>query len=164
MLDPSSLPIIARTPAVLRALLEGLPSAAIEARAEGGWCALDTVAHLVDRQPSQHARIELLLTEDHPTILDEDEQAGLDASGLRARPLEDVLALLASTQAMHIERYERLTEAELARAGTHSVAGEVSIADLLNHRAHHDLVHTQQIAAQLALAPDATRGNMAMFT
>jgi hypothetical protein len=162
-LHEATLGIIARTPSVARSLLEDAPPATLAAPDEGGWSALTVVAHLVDRQPSQHQRIELMLSEDDPVILDEDEQAGLEASGLLDRPLGALLELLASRQATHVARYERLTASELARGGRHSVAGPITIADLLNHRAYHDLVHVQQIASLLAAGPDATRGAMGMF-
>jgi len=162
-LHEATLGIIARTPSVLHAMLVDVPSSTLEAPDEGGWSALTVVAHLVDRQPSQHARIELMLAEDDPVILDEDEQAGLEASGLLERPIEALLELLASRQSTHVARYERLTASELARGGRHSVAGPITIAELLNHRAYHDLVHTQQVASMLAAGPDASRGAMGMF-
>ena len=162
-LDEATLGIIARTPSVVRALVQGAPASTLEAPDAGDWSALTVVAHLVDRQPSQHARVELILAEDDPVILDEDEQTGLEASGLLDRSIEALLELLASRQATHVARYERLTASELARGGRHSVAGPITVADLLNHRAYHDLVHVQQIASMLAAGPDAARGAMGRF-
>jgi len=163
VLHEATLGIIARTPAVIRALLQDVPASTLEAPDAGGWSALTVVAHLVDRQPTQHARVELMLAQDDPVILDEDEQAGLEASGLLERPLGALFELLASRQTTHVARYDRLTTSELARRGRHSVAGAITIADLLNHRAYHDLVHVQQIASMLAAGPDASRGAMGIF-
>lgn len=162
-LHEATLGIIARTPAVVRTLVVGLPASTLEAPDAGAWSALTVVAHVVDRQPSQQARIELMLAQDDPLILAEDEQAGLEASGLLDRPLEALLELPASRQATHVAGYERLTAAELVRGGRHRVAGQITVADLLNHRAYHDLVHVQQIASMLTAGPDASRGAMGMF-
>lgn len=47
--DPAeALPLLARTPAVLRALLDGLPEAwAVATEGPGTWSAFDIVGHLI---------------------------------------------------------------------------------------------------------------------
>ena len=56
-----------------------------------------------------------------------------------------------------------LTAADLARTGRHSAAGPITMAEMLNHVAYHDLLHVQQIAATLARVPNAGRGAFGMF-
>ncbi|RJQ10338.1 MAG: hypothetical protein C4558_04875 [Dehalococcoidia bacterium] len=162
-LEPGTLEVIASTPAVLRALTAGLPDAIIEARDGDNWSARDIVAHLLDRWPSQRARVRLMLAEVNPIILDEDEVAGLEASGLRQRPLAWLLDEFERARAAEAAAFRALSAADLARTGQHSVAGPITIAELLNHVAYHDLLHVQQIAGTLALVPNAGRGGFGVF-
>lgn len=162
-LEPGTLEVIARTPAVLRALTGGLPEAIVETRDGDGWSARDIVAHLLDRWPSQCGRVRLMLAEVDPVILDEDEIAGLKASGLAQRPLPWLLDEIERTRAAEADTFRTLTTADLARTGRHSAAGPITMAEMLNHVAYHDLVHIQQIAATLARVPNAGRGAFGMF-
>lgn len=162
-LEPGTLEVIASTPAVLRALTATMPEAIIEARDGDGWSARDIVAHLLDRWPSQCGRVRLMLAEVHPTILDEDEVAGLAASGLRQRPLAWLLDEFGRARAAEAGTFLGLTAADLARTGRHSAAGPITMAEMLNHVAYHDLLHVQQIAATLARVPNAGRGAFGMF-
>jgi hypothetical protein len=163
VLDSATLAIIARTPSVVRAMVGGLPVAALEARDAGGWNAADVIAHLVDRQPAQHDRVQRMLAKNEPAIENEDEEASLSASGLRDESIDALLERMAATQESHVADYERLGPTELERSGMHSEVGRITVADILNHRAYHDLVHIQQIAAQISAGPDAAQGAMGQF-
>lgn len=162
-LEPGTLEVIASTPTVLRALTATLPEAIVEACEDDGWSARDVVAHLLDRWPSQRDRVEKMLAEANPVILDEDEVAGLEGSGLRQRPLAWLLGEFERTRAAEADAFRGLTTSDLARTGQHSVAGPITVAELLNHVAYHDLLHVQQIAATLARVPNAGRGAFGVF-
>ncbi len=162
-LEPGTLEVIASTPSVLRALTATLPEFATDERDGEAWSARDVVAHLLDRWPSQRDRVQKMLAEAHPTILDEDEVAGLEASGLRQRPLVWLLDEFERVRAAEAATFRALSVVDLARTGQHSAAGPITVAELLNHVAYHDLLHVQQIAATLALVPNAGRGGFGMF-
>lgn len=162
-LEPGTFEVIAGTASVLRALTASLPEVMVDAREGEGWSARDIVAHLLDRWPSQRGRVRLMLTEAHPTLHDEDEVAGLEASGLRQRPLAWLLDEFERARAAEEATLRALTASDLARPGQHSVAGPITIAELLNHVAYHDLLHVQQIAGTLARVPNAGRGAFGMF-
>ena len=44
-----------------------------------------------------------------------------------------------------------------------AVAGEISLADLVHHRAYHDTLHIAQVATMLQDRLDPLRGNMQAF-
>ncbi len=155
--------LLTATPAVLAALLAGLPPAAVERQDAGGWSPRDLVAHLADRGRIQRARVERLIAAPGATIEDSDEHATLAASGLRSRPLAELLATLARERAADVQRYAALSPERLEHTGVHSVAGAITAAQLINQAAYHDLQHVRQIAATLAALPDAGRGPFAMF-
>jgi hypothetical protein len=162
-LEAGTLEILAATPRVLRALLTAMPPAVLDAPDPGGWSARDVVAHLVDRGRIQRARVERLLEHAGATIDDRDEHESLEASGLRPLPLEELLGLFERERAADFARYSSLRAHHEAVRGTHSVAGEISVANLVNQAAYHDAIHIAQIANALAAAPAAGRGAFAMF-
>ncbi|MSQ36311.1 MAG: DinB family protein [Dehalococcoidia bacterium] len=162
-LEVGTIELLTATLAVLAALLAGLPSAAVEMRDAGGWSPRDLVAHLTDRGRIQRARVERLIAAPGATIEDSDEHATLAASGLRSRPLAELLATFARERAVDVQRYATLSPERLADAGVHSAAGAITAAQLIHQAAYHDLQHVRQIAATLAVLPDAGRGPFAMF-
>jgi hypothetical protein len=56
-----------------------------------------------------------------------------------------------------------LTPAQLARTGRHSTAGSLTAAEIINHKAWHDLLHIGQICRMLSVPLDAGSGAMRKF-
>ncbi|MDA0271072.1 MAG: DinB family protein [Chloroflexi bacterium] len=163
-LTPVTLDILAGTPSALRGMLGGLSEAgANDLRDAGGWSVRDCVAHLLDRAPMQRRRVEAMLGEQHPTLMNEDETASLEASGYRLLPLAILLDRFEALRVVDVQRYRGLTAADFARTGEHSVAGPTTVAEMLNHIAYHDLDHLRQAAATLAGAAHEGRGAMQIF-
>jgi hypothetical protein len=162
-LESGTIEILTATPAVVRALLAGLPSALVDAPDAGGWSARDLVAHLVDRGRIQRERVERLINENGAAIEDSDEHVTLEASGLRPWKLAALLDAFEGARADDVARYAALTPADLASPGLHSVAGEITVANLINQAAYHDTQHLGQIASLLGSAPAAGRGRMGVF-
>lgn len=162
-LEAGTIEILAATPAVVRALLAELPAALVDTPDAGGWSARGFVAHLVDRGRIQRARVERLIEQPGARIEDSDEHATLEASGLRPWVLAALLDELERGRADDVARYAALSPADLASGGVHSVAGEITVANLINQAAYHDTQHIGQVAAVLGPAPAAGRGRMGVF-
>ncbi|MDP9237640.1 MAG: DinB family protein [Chloroflexota bacterium] len=163
-LHPAALDILAATPGVLRSMLAGTPDALLSTPGAEGWSPKDVVAHLLSIAPrSSLERVRLMLESDTPPIPNVDEEAILAASGMRSWPLARLL------DAFDVERGERtavlsrLTDEQFRRCGQHSVAGLISVADVINHVAYHDLLHIAQVAHLLAAPIEERRGAMRMF-
>jgi hypothetical protein len=156
--------LLERTPQVLRALLAGLPSAVVEAPGAEGWSPKDVVAHLASIQRAANIqRVAMMLEADDPLIPGIDEEQVLEASGLRQRPLADLLDRFERDRTDGVALLRRLTPGDLARTGRHSVVGALRIADIVHHIAYHDLLHVGQIAALLAAPVEQRRGAMRIF-
>ena len=159
----AALRILESTPAVMRALIASVPEAIVTRAGVEGWSARDALAHLVANEAVASERHARIAAEDMPLIANVEEQAALDASGLRRW---DVIALLAE-----FDRRRRLATIHLrqqhldalARRGQHEVAGAVSALDLLHQRAWHDLDHLRQVAMLLAEPLDEHRGALRVF-
>jgi uncharacterized damage-inducible protein DinB len=159
----ATLATIAGTPSALRALVGGLPPEALEAEDAGGWSVRQVLAHLLDSCGRQRGRVVAMLDEDFPTLQNIDEMESLQASGYLERPAGSLLLDLERERREDVARYRALTAAQLARRGRHTAAGEMSVAEMLNHAAYHDLLHLRQAAGILARLAHEGRGPMQVF-
>ncbi len=142
-----------RTPAVLRAQLEGLPDAWLDAR-EGPdtFSVRDVLGHLVDGEDVDWIpRMEILLEhgESRPfTPFDRfafRERFGTLGGG-------ELLDAFAARRAASLARLDGfgLAPADLSRTGTHPEFGRVTLGQLLATWVAHDFSHLSQIARVLA--------------
>lgn len=166
-LTPVTLPTLRATPSVVRTVVEGVPEAvrqatpATEANA-GDWSIATVVAHLIDGHRRQVGRIRSMVEQDRPVLQNVDEWESMQASGLLGRPTEELLATFEQLRLEDVPWYAGLTEEQLGRTGMHSVGGEVTVANILNHAAYHDAQHLGQIARLIEVAAHAGRGHMSL--
>jgi hypothetical protein len=145
--------VLARTPAVLDALLRGLPEGWTNAH-EGGetWSPFDVVGHLIHCERADWIlRARIILEHGESRTFDpfdrfaqfkESEGKTLDGmldefAALRAGCLRDLAS-------MH------LTDADLDRRGRHPAFGEVTLGQLLATWTAHDCGHISQIVRVMA--------------
>ncbi len=91
--------------------------------ADGGWSARRVVHHLADSEMMSAIRLRRLIAEERPAIQGYDEMEFAERLYYDARPIAASLDALKAARATSLEILERLTEAEWARAGTHSESG-----------------------------------------
>jgi hypothetical protein len=164
-LTPTALDVLDTTPGVFRAMLARLPAPAVEAPGAEGWSPRDVVAHLASLTSVTFvARVTLMLDQDDPVVPGIDEQEILDSSGLRALPLDALLDRFESERREAVGWARAITPEQLARTGRHDVAGPLTVAEVINHKAWHDLLHVRQAAALIAAPLDEGRGAMRIFT
>ena len=148
-----SLPVLERTPAVLRSLLAGLPEPWIVDN-EGGesWSPFDVVGHLIHGERTDWMpRAELILSRgESETFPVFDRFAQFEAS--RGRSLEELLDTFAELRGANLRRLRALPPgpAELARRGRHPEFGPVTLGQHLATWVAHDLGHLGQIARVMA--------------
>lgn len=147
------LAILERTPATLRALLGGLPSAWTQAT-EGGetWSAFDVIGHLVHGEHDDwvvRARIILAQGEER-TFAPYDRLAQFRES--EGKTLDRLLDEFAASRAANlaIVRGWALTDAELSLEGVHPAFGAVTLRQLLATWVAHDLAHLLQVSRTMA--------------
>jgi hypothetical protein len=145
--------ILARTPAVLDAMLRDLPAPWIVAH-EGGdtWSPFDVLGHLIHGERTDwipRARIILESGESRP-FHRFDRFAQFEASKGRTRG--DLLDDFAALRRSNLEMLAgfRLTERDLDRRGTHPDLGVVTLRQLLATWTAHDFDHIAQISRVLA--------------
>ena len=152
--------ILRRTPDVLRALLAGLPDSWTDtADTPDGWRPRDVVGHLITGELTDWlARTHRILEDGISKPFDRfDRHAMLDRD--RGQTMEQLLDRFAELRSKNLAEFESLVnDGDLERLGFHPSLGEVTLGNLLNTWAVHDLDHTSQIFAGLAGSHDADVG------
>ena len=148
-----ALPVLSRTPGVLRGWLAGLPEPWVAAtEGPGTWSPYDVVGHLIHGERTDWIpRTEHILRHGDavpfPTF---DREAMFDAS--RGRSLGELLDAFEALRRESLARLEtlHLTEADLARRGLHPQLGPVTLGQHLATWVAHDMTHVSQIVRTMA--------------
>ena len=148
-----AIPLLARTPPTLDAMLRGLPAGWIEAN-EGGdtWSAFDVLGHLIHGERTDwmpRARLILDHGDSRPfDTFDRFAQFGASAGKSLPELLDEFARLrqanLAGLEALHLKA------ADLQRPGRHPQLGAITLGQLLATWVAHDLDHVSQITRVLA--------------
>jgi hypothetical protein len=144
--------ILQRTPAGLRALLEGLPDTWLGAtEGENTWSPYDVIGHLIHGELTDWIpRARHILagkSEPFPTF---DRTAQFRES--RGKELKELLATFAELRRRNLATLQEmnLTPEDLSREGLHPELGTVTLGQLLATWVVHDLDHVAQIARTMA--------------
>lgn len=147
------IPVLRRTPAVIRALLADLPDAWLRAT-EGPdtWSPFDVLGHLIDGEETDwipRARI-ILARGPSPAFEPFDRFRHLRLN--RDAPAAELLDRFARLRSANLATLEgfRLTPAELALEGLHPKLGRVTLRQLLATWVAHDLGHVGQVVRVMA--------------
>src|SRR5687767_7630687 len=146
------IPILERTPAVLRALLLGLPEEWIRATdGPKSWSAFDVVGHLIHGEKTDwipRVRHILQKGESEPFQPFDREAMFAASQGRATAALLDEFAVLRAANVVAL-RGLALKPADLARRGTHPELGTVTLGQHLAKWTAHDLGHIRQISQTL---------------
>jgi len=148
-----AMPVLRRTPSVLRELLQGLSPSWIRAT-EGAatWSPFDVVGHLIHGERTDWvARVQHILRHgDSVTFPPFDREAMFEAS--TGRTLDELLDEFAILRRENLGTLDalRLTEADLDRRGRHPEFGVVTMRQHLATWVAHDLGHIDQIVRVMA--------------
>jgi len=124
--------------------LQGITETELDQQAADGWTCRQIVHHLADSETTSYIRVRRLLAEDQPVIQGYDEE--LFARTLHYnRPIATSLEVFRAVRRATMSLLERLTEADWARAGTHSEQGRYGVEDWLTVYANHGAEHAAQI-------------------
>jgi hypothetical protein len=148
-----AIPVLERTPTVLRAMLAGLPSAWIEST-EGPetWSPYDIVGHLIHGERTDwipRARL-ILVQGPERRFAPYDRFAQFHES--QGKTLTDLLDEFTELRAQNLATLVswQLTDAELRLEGEHPAFGPVTLRQLLSTWVAHDLGHLAQVARVMA--------------
>lgn len=145
--------VLERTPAVLSALLQGLPDEWTLANdGPGTWSPYDVIGHLIHGERTDWIpRLRIIL--EHGTtrpFMPFDREAMFTNS--RGKPLNVLLDEFAKLRADNISQLRMLvtTPGQYGLCGTHPAFGEVTLAQLLATWTAHDLNHIAQMSQTMS--------------
>lgn len=122
----------------------GITEAELDRSASGEWTPRQIAHHLADSEMMSAIRIRRLLTEESPVIHGYDEVEFAKRLTLD-RPIAPSLEAMRFAREATAQILERLTDADWARAGTHSESGPYSVEDWLTIYASHGHDHAAQV-------------------
>jgi hypothetical protein len=144
--------ILARTPACLTALLEGLPNTWVTAtEGDDTWSPYDVIGHLIHGERTDWIpRARHILAGETRPFDPFDRTAQFTES--QGKDLSELLATFASLRRKNITALAEmnLTSEALSRTGLHPELGEITLGQLLATWVVHDLDHVGQIARTMA--------------
>lgn len=147
-----ALAILGRTPAVVGAMLDGVPETFARAtEGEGTWSPYDVVGHLVHGERADWlGRTRHILSGDPRPFTPFDRAAQFrDSEGKSLRELLDTFAALRRDNLAEL-RGMSLAAGDLERTGRHPDFGAVTLGQLLAAWVVHDLDHLAQVARTMA--------------
>lgn len=150
---PDSIAILERTPAVLRAQLDGLPERwTVCNEGPNTWCAYDVVGHLIHGERADWIpRMRVVLEHGATRAFDPFDRFAQERESV-GKSLADLLDEFARLRRGSIAelRAAELTNADFDRRGLHPALGEVTLGNLIATWVVHDLGHIAQIARVMA--------------
>jgi hypothetical protein len=135
--------ILSTTPERWLALTTSIDPARVAARpAPGEWSAAECLQHILDTELGAFSvRLAAFMAGRDLAAFDPDD------AGFRPEPGSDQVGLansFAQARARSLTALERLVEADLDRTANHAEYGIVTMREMLNEWAAHDLMHTVQ--------------------
>jgi hypothetical protein len=139
--------LLEKTPVLLETMLRDMPADLLQWRpAPDRWSISEVLAHCADIEETYSERVRRILEEDSPALQRYQEPGPSDARaysrGSAAEHLSRLLALRRDSLAL----LSHLPTSAGARTGRHSELGVITLSQMLNEWASHDLGHVRQIA------------------
>jgi hypothetical protein len=107
----------------------------------------EILSHLADAEIALAFRIRKIAAEPGQVLVAWDQDRWADGGGYRRTPPGEALATYAALRRSNLAYVGRLRAAQKAQHGRHPEYGRLTIPQLLDHWAEHDLNHLAQIRA-----------------
>ena len=145
--------LLARTPAVLSGLMNGMPQVWLECR-EGPktFSPIDVLGHLIyGEQVDWFPRARIILEQGESRPFDPFDRVGFEDL-IAGKSVEELLSMFATLRNQSLKELSalKLQPAMLGRKGTHPSLGQVTLGQLLAAWVVHDLGHLAQIERVMA--------------
>ncbi len=137
-----------QAPARLSRALRRIPRRLMARRpGRGEWAVAEVLSHLADAEIALAFRIRKIAAEPEQVLVAWDQDRWADGGGYRRTPPGEALGTYAALRRSNLAYVGRLRAAQKAQHGRHPEYGRLTIPQLLDHWAEHDLNHLAQIRA-----------------
>jgi hypothetical protein len=139
------------TPEILRLLIDTLTKAeAVWKPAPQRFSIAEVMAHLCDAEEQAfRTRLQRMVDEDRPALASYDQEGIAAAGGYAGRDVHESFQRFRERRADNLAYLRSLPPEVAARGGQHPELGAITVEELLNEWAFHDLGHLRQIAELL---------------
>jgi hypothetical protein len=134
--------VLVATPSRWASLAQTIPADLLSLPpARGEWSALECLQHLIDTEPVFQFRVEAFLAgRDFPAFDPDNQGMKPDVTCTQA----DLAAEYARLRKASLDAMAHLTQEDLNRQARHQELGQVTLSEMINEWAAHDLMHTMQ--------------------
>jgi uncharacterized damage-inducible protein DinB len=144
---------IEKTPAALRAAVQGLSPQQIETPyRDGGWTVRQVVHHIPDSHMNAYTRFKLALTEDNPTVKLYMEDRWALTPDVQSTPLEVSLSLLDSLHLRWVSLLRAVKPEEWIRTFQHPEMGSMPLQKnlaLYSWHGRHHVAHISELRKRM---------------
>ncbi len=135
-----------RAPELLAAALTGVkPDEEVYQPEPGKWSIRQIAAHLADGELVAGHRMRQVIAEQEPTLIAYNQDAWAERLGYAERKVKNSLETFRRLRAENYELLKSQPEEAYERAGNHTEAGRVTLAQMFKGFMRHAEHHTQQI-------------------
>jgi hypothetical protein len=139
-----SVSLLEKTPAILEILLRDVPQELLHWKpAPDRWSIAEVLAHLAAIELLHESRARRIVREDEPALT---KYVAPEESEVQKKSASEQLELFATLRRAFVFYLHSVPSAAGSRAGHHPEMGRITLAQMLNELANHDLGHLRQIA------------------
>jgi hypothetical protein len=139
--------LLEQTPIILEKLLHfAAPDILQWKPAADRWSISEVLAHIVDAEQMFLERARRIVEEKSPQLTEYDQEAAYASGKYSTGTAKEHLRMFCHERDRALSMLRYLPASALARSGQHIVLGRISLSELLNEWAFHDLGHLRQIA------------------
>lgn len=136
--------LLEKTPAILKALLRDVPAEILDWKpAADRWSISEVLAHLLAIEQLYGDRAKRIVVDNNPTLARYEEP---DQAQLRKKTARQYLDEFVALRQAHYFFWHGIPSSAGSRTGVHPEMGAITLLQLLNELANHDLGHLRQIA------------------
>jgi uncharacterized damage-inducible protein DinB len=139
-----SVSLLEKTPAILELLCRDLPEDTLQWKpAPERWSIAEVLAHLLDIERLYAERVKRIVVDENPRLAKYEPPQGAE---VRKRAANQHLQDFVAARRAHIFFWHSIPANGGSRTGVHPEMGSITLLQLLNELANHDLGHLRQIA------------------
>jgi len=139
--------LLEQTPMILEKLLLAVPPEMLEWKPSAErWSVSEVLRHLAETEETFRERTRRMIEEDLPFLESYDQNASHAAGNYSGRPAREQLKRFCHKRDRALAWLRYLPAGLATRTGRHAELGQITVGELMNEWAFHDLGHIRQIA------------------
>jgi hypothetical protein len=142
------IPVLEQTPIIIEKIVWACTEEQMQWKpAMDRWSISEVLAHLADAEVvAFRERVRLMMEKNNPPIEGYDQNAAYAAGKYSSQKGREALKLFCHERDRSLSFLRYVSPAVLARKGQHAKIGPITVAQIMNEWAFHDLGHIRQIA------------------